>query len=59
MQEYWQLRDAVVAHEHVLLRTLGFELTFEHPYKYALQYVKSLKLQRNFAQMAWNIVHDR
>jgi hypothetical protein len=41
-QQYWDLRDEVVAAEQILLRTLDFDLTFVHPHKYLLNYVNSL-----------------
>ncbi len=42
IQQYWELRDEVVASEQLLLRALNFDLHVEHPHKYLLNYLKSL-----------------
>ena len=36
-------KEEVLTFEKVLLQTIKFDLTVEHPYKYMLQYAKGLK----------------
>jgi len=60
---YWELRDKVVAHEHIILRTLGFNLNFQHPYIYLLQYTNTLSNLYTFdanllSKISWNILND-
>lgn len=57
-QEFWNLRDKILAHELIVLQTIAFDMTIEHPYKYLLIYVKQISGNRNLAQVAWNFVND-
>ncbi|KAL6049214.1 RNA polymerase II C-terminal domain kinase beta subunit [Balamuthia mandrillaris] len=57
-KEYWLIRDEVVACEQILLRSLAFEVAVSHPYKYLLNYLRSLRATPVFAQVAWNLVND-
>lgn len=57
-QEYWELRDAVIAHEQIVLRTLAFDLAVEYPYKYLMNYAASLRTSAPVLQAAWNIAND-
>jgi cyclin T len=57
-EEMNTLREEVLVAERVLLQTLAFDLTVEHPYKYLLQYVKTIEGDRELAQTAWNFVND-
>lgn len=43
----------------MLLQTVSFDLTIEHPYEYLLGYVKALKGDKSLAQYAWNFLNDR
>lgn len=36
-------KEEVLTFEKVLLQTIKFDFTVEHPYKYMLQYAKALK----------------
>lgn len=56
--EFAQTREQILWHELVVLQTIAFDLTLEHPYRYLLQYVRSLKGDNNLAQCAWNFVND-
>jgi len=56
--EFWQLRDKILTHELIVLQTIAFDMTIEHPYKYLLTYVKQIQGNRNLAQVAWNFVND-
>jgi len=56
--EFWQLRDKILTHELIVLQTIAFDMTIEHPYKYLLMYVKQIHGNRNLAQVAWNFVND-
>jgi len=64
--KYWGLRDQLIEHEHLISRTLAFELTFDHPHKYLLNYLKAIEDQRStherplqqLSQTAWNFLND-
>eukprot|EP00826_Nyctotherus_ovalis_P039443 TRINITY_DN3795_c0_g2_i2.p1 TRINITY_DN3795_c0_g2~~TRINITY_DN3795_c0_g2_i2.p1 ORF type:complete len:365 (-),score=108.97 TRINITY_DN3795_c0_g2_i2:77-1171(-) len=58
--EFALLRKQLVKTERLLLRELGFALTHltVKPYKYLYYYLKVLKLDREFAQTAWNYIND-
>lgn len=51
VQEYWTLRDAVVAHEQILLRTLAFDLDVDLPYRYLLNYLRTLRAGHGIAHV--------
>jgi len=55
---YYDMRDALISFEHYLLRILAFDLIVDFPYKYLLNYVKSLGGKSDWAQTAWNLVND-
>lgn len=63
--DHSQLKQAVISAERHMLRELGFAvaLLLEHPHKYVLQFVKSLKKVTDWvlcelAQTAWNYLND-
>ena len=41
--EYYAIREAIVQAELLLLRMINFKVQVEHPHKYLLHYLKSLK----------------
>lgn len=41
--QYWNLRDAIVQAELLVMRMLKFEVTIIHPHKFMLHYLKSLE----------------
>lgn len=60
-----QMKQAVISTERHMLRELGFAVAsiLEHPHKYVLQFVKSLKKSTDWvlcelAQAAWNYLND-
>lgn len=63
---YWALREAVTQCELVLLRALKFHVSFIHPHKYLLHYIKSLydwmhpTVVEKFpiGRTAWGILRD-
>lgn len=63
-KEFKETRERVLHTERVLLMTLGFELTVEHPYKYLLSFIKYINpfimpsTRTPLAQIAWNFVND-
>jgi len=57
-QEFKDLKERILVSERVLLQTLGFDLTVEHPYRPLLAYVKSIQGTRDLAQVAWNFIND-
>jgi cyclin T len=56
--EFDELREKILTHELIVLQTIAFDMTIEHPYKYLLMYVKQIQGNRNLAQVAWNFVND-
>ncbi|XP_049608400.1 cyclin-Q [Syngnathus scovelli] len=65
-KEFWDLRDSVVQCELLILRQLNFQVTFEHPHKYLLHYVTSVKSLVNrhawsrcpVAETCWALLRD-
>lgn len=51
-------REKILQHEFILLQTIAFDLTIDHPYKYLLTYVKSIEGKKELAQVAWNFTND-
>ena len=41
-REYWSLKEKIVATEQRLLRSLGFDVHVQHPYRFMLNYARSL-----------------
>ncbi|XP_063242253.1 cyclin-Q isoform X2 [Bacillus rossius redtenbacheri] len=41
--EYWNMRDAIVQAELLVMRMLKFEVTITHPHKYMFHYLKALE----------------
>ncbi|XP_060536020.1 cyclin-Q [Cylas formicarius] len=41
--EYWNMRDAIVQAELLIMRVLKFEVGTTHPHKYMLHYLKSME----------------
>ncbi|GAM17838.1 hypothetical protein SAMD00019534_010130 [Acytostelium subglobosum LB1] len=56
--EVVELSQKVVEKEHLLLTTINFELTVDHPYKYLLEYIKLINGSKNLCQIAWNFIND-
>nr|XP_025131810.1 cyclin-Q isoform X2 [Bubalus bubalis] len=40
---FWEIRDSIVQCELLVLRVLRFQVSFQHPHKYLLHYLVSLK----------------
>ncbi|KAK5580153.1 hypothetical protein RB653_000166 [Dictyostelium firmibasis] len=57
-QEHSTLKNKILQNEHLILTTIAFELAVEHPYKYLLEYMKSIQGSKNLCQVAWNFVND-
>uniref|UniRef100_H3AA06 Cyclin-Q n=1 Tax=Latimeria chalumnae TaxID=7897 RepID=H3AA06_LATCH len=63
---FWELRDSVVQCELLILRVLNFQVSFQHPHKYLLHYLVSVKNWMNrhawertpVAVMAWALLRD-
>lgn len=63
---FWELRDSIVQCELLVLRVLRFQVSFQHPHKYLLHYLLSLKnwLNRHSWQRtpvsvtAWALLRD-
>lgn len=41
--EYWNMRDAIVQAELLIMRVLKFEVSIIHPHKYMLHYLRSME----------------
>ncbi|KAM4570966.1 cyclin-Q [Fundulus diaphanus] len=65
-KEFWDLRDSVVQCELLILRQLNFHVSFEHPHKYLLHYLLSVKALVNrhawsrtpVAETSWALLRD-
>ncbi|CAG6012619.1 unnamed protein product [Menidia menidia] len=65
-RDFWELRDSVVQCELVVLRQLNFHVSFEHPHKYLLHYLLSVKSLVNrhawcrtpVAETSWALLRD-
>ncbi|XP_061557643.1 cyclin-Q [Phycodurus eques] len=65
-KEFWDLRDSVVQCELLILRQLNFQVSFEHPHKYLLHYLMSVKSLVNrhawsrcpVAETSWALLRD-
>ncbi|XP_037678316.1 cyclin-Q isoform X2 [Choloepus didactylus] len=63
---FWELRDSIVQCELLMLRVLRFQVSFQHPHKYLLHYLVSLKSWMNryswqrtpIAVTAWALLRD-
>eukprot|EP01118_Nematostelium_gracile_P018865 TRINITY_DN8535_c0_g1_i1.p1 TRINITY_DN8535_c0_g1~~TRINITY_DN8535_c0_g1_i1.p1 ORF type:complete len:456 (-),score=89.12 TRINITY_DN8535_c0_g1_i1:63-1346(-) len=56
--EMLTLKEKILAHELIILQTLAFEMTIEHPYKYLLKFVMQISGDKTLAQTAWNFIND-
>ncbi|XP_053329579.1 cyclin-Q isoform X2 [Spea bombifrons] len=64
--KFWELRDSIVHCELLMLRLLNFRVSFEHPHKYLLHYLMSLKSWMNrhtwdrtpIATASWALLRD-
>lgn len=64
--KFWDLRDSVVQCELLILRQLNFHVSFEHPHKYLLHYLLSVKSLVNrhawsrtpVAETSWALLRD-
>lgn len=57
-RQFWDLKEGILVAERIVLQTLGFDLSIEHPYKILLGVVKKIQGNRDLAQVAWNFVND-
>ncbi|XP_012890791.1 PREDICTED: cyclin-related protein FAM58A isoform X2 [Dipodomys ordii] len=63
---FWALRDSIVQCELLILRVLRFQVSFQHPHKYLLHYLISLKNWLNrytwqrtpISVTAWALLRD-
>ncbi|XP_040178814.1 cyclin-Q [Rana temporaria] len=64
--KFWELRDSIVQCELLVLRLLHFRVSFNHPHKYLLHYLVSVKnwmnrhsWERNpIATASWSLLRD-
>ncbi|XP_062891116.1 cyclin-Q [Mobula hypostoma] len=63
---FWDLRDSLIQCELLMLRLLNFQVSFQHPHKYLLHYLVTLKCWMNqhtwertpVAVTAWALLRD-
>uniref|UniRef100_A0A8C5WLT3 Cyclin-Q n=1 Tax=Leptobrachium leishanense TaxID=445787 RepID=A0A8C5WLT3_9ANUR len=64
--KFWELRDSIVQCELLMLRLLNFRVSFQHPHKFLLHYLLSLKNWMNrhswdrspIATASWALLRD-
>eukprot|EP00741_Cyanophora_paradoxa_P003927 tig00000737_g3820.t1 len=57
-KEYWDMKELLIVTEQMLLRALAFDMSVDLPYKYLLNYLKSLRVPKSFSQLCWALVND-
>ena len=57
-REYWSLKEKIVETEQQLLRSLGFDVHVQHPYRFMLNYARSLDVSCSVASRAWAYLND-
>ncbi|KAJ0036402.1 hypothetical protein NQD34_005079 [Periophthalmus magnuspinnatus] len=65
-QDFWDLRDSVVQCELLILRQLNFQVSFQHPHKFLLHYLLSVRALLNrhawarspVAEASWALLRD-
>jgi hypothetical protein len=61
-QEFAKQKECLLTSERVLLHTVAFELSIEHPYTFLLPMVKKVStdkmLSKELIQTSWNFVND-
>lgn len=59
--EFEYLRKQILACERIVLETISFELTVDHPYKDMFEQLNLILKEenKNLKSMAWNIINDR
>ncbi|XP_020782641.1 cyclin-Q [Boleophthalmus pectinirostris] len=65
-QDFWDLRDSVVQCELLILRQLNFHVSFQHPHKFLLHYLLSVRALLNrhawarspVAEVSWALLRD-
>mmetsp|Transcript_81167 Transcript_81167/g.225903 ORF Transcript_81167/g.225903 Transcript_81167/m.225903 type:complete len:266 (+) Transcript_81167:78-875(+) len=61
MEEYWALRDEVVAHEQAVLRAMAFDAEPTPAYAFLTEFVWLLNCEskeRGVASLAWTVLND-
>lgn len=58
-EEFFFLRNELMATEKHVLKELGFNVHVQHPHKLMLNYLQVLKQGDDMAQKAWNYLNDR
>jgi len=65
-EAYFAFRDAIVQAELLMMRTLSFQVTIDHPHKYLVHYMKTLEewigkdewSKAPIARTAWSLLQD-
>lgn len=56
---YQKQKDLVLDAEHLLLVTIAFDISIQHPFRPLVDALKSLKISNNdVAKVAWNLVNE-
>ncbi|KAK9727356.1 hypothetical protein K7432_001933 [Basidiobolus ranarum] len=56
-KEFCQWKEMIFNYEVILLETLCFELTIEHPYKILIRLVQELQGSKKVANIAWALIN--
>ncbi|KAK9824606.1 hypothetical protein WJX72_011678 [[Myrmecia] bisecta] len=56
--DYYSVKERLIQHEQLLLRTLHFDISMEHPHKYLLNYCATLRCSQPLAQLAICLLND-
>lgn len=56
--EYWNMRDAIVQAELLIMRMLKFEVSIVHPHKYMLHYLRLVRTADCTDHFRSSILHD-
>ncbi|EEC43276.1 predicted protein, partial [Phaeodactylum tricornutum CCAP 1055/1] len=59
-EEFIKLKERILLLERVILHTIGFELSIDHPYKFLVEQIQKMihKRQLDMAQYAMNFAND-
>jgi len=57
-QEFNEIKECILKNEREILKTIAFNFTVDHPYKYLLSFIKTIKGTQGLAQVAWSFLND-
>ena len=57
-KSFWDLKAELMRTERLVLETITFDLSVEHPYKPMLRFAKTIGAAKELAQTSWNFIND-